>query len=685
MASQNLTWSEWILQGSGWTTRYTASATITVTRATGSDTATVDISATMKTTSGDSNSQGWDCVIGVGGQDQTFNIAGSGTHYQNSQYTKTATYTVNVGAEAGTLTGDVRFHIKGFAGYTGEYSPVQSYSLAYGSKGNSTISSVSKTSVTFGESFNVVINRNASSFREEVGIYYGTNFGEYTTLSGKDASSSTTRSVSIPVSLGEGRGTGFTFKVALKTFDGNTQVGSTYVDSTERSVSFGSSNLSYASNWSSAYFGKSSTITITRPTSYIKETVQLIWNDDTSHPVEIRGYSSGSSTSISYTVPRSSCPVNATTRTCTLRVISYNRSTQVGTRDAVNQTVSIKSDDTSFNPSIGSVTTTVTNTISALGNVAIVGTSKVYAQLPIGSVSTKDGATVSATKIVFPDSKTKTGGNATISETSNAIDRTTYTTTFEVTDSRGLKATKTQSVSAQNIASPTFTTLNVYRGNSVGEPDDTGTYIYALAVPNVAPIVVGGTNVNTAAISATVDGGSSISVTAGTLTQLSSSASSEVSHTVVVTIVDLVHSTSVTKTVSSESVSFNIRNGGRGVGIGKYSTADEVIDIAYPIHTDGDVVFKNVQGTLPVGSSYSIDNRGKGLTTYYITYHSKSGGTNSDYHAGVVVLYEDEIISENGFVGLTTGISGGTFNISLTAGDKELVYRVFENNLGDCL
>lgn len=683
MASSNfLEWSEWRLQGSGWSCTYDAEATVSVSRAIGSDTASVSIEATMWSISGDSNSQGWDCIIEVGGTTQTFNISSAAGHTQNRRYTASATYTVNVGPDSGTLTGNVRFRIKGFPGLSGEYSPYQQYSVDYDSKGNSTIVSVSETTVNFNQEFTVTINRASSSFREEIGICYGTNYGEYSAISLKDSSSSTTRTVAIPVSLGNGRGAGFTFKVALKTFDGNTQVGSAYIDNTERTVSFGINNISYAGNWNNAFFGKTSTIELGRPTSFLKDTIQIIWNDDTSNPVTIK--SANTDTTISYAIPRSSCPTNATVRLCTLRVISYNGTTQVGIRDSINQGIRIKSDDTSFNPSIGTVTTTISNTISQLGNVAIVGTSKVTAQLPIGNVTTKDGATVTSTKITFPDGKTKTGGNETISETSNAINNTTYTTVFEVTDSRGITVTKSQSVSAQNVASPSFTTLNVYRSDSEGAPDDTGEYIYAYAIPNVAQIVVGGSNVNTATISATVDGGSPISITAGELTQLSSSASADVSHTVIVSVSDLVHTTNVTKTISSESVSINVRNGGSGIGIGKYPSEDNSVAVAYDLYTEGNIIYKNVQGTIPVGSSYSIDNRGKGLSTYYITYYSDASGVDSDHHAGRVILYEDEIIAEDGFVGLTTGISGGTFNFSLTSGDKVLVYRIFENSLGDC-
>ena len=81
------TWDQWTLYSNPigqWSSKYTASADVTVSRSYGSSTATLSITATMTTQTGDSNTLGWKCWIEVGGTWQSFDIAPSGVHYQNT-------------------------------------------------------------------------------------------------------------------------------------------------------------------------------------------------------------------------------------------------------------------------------------------------------------------------------------------------------------------------------------------------------------------------------------------------------------------------------------------------------------------------------------------------------------------------------------------------------------------------
>lgn len=695
--SQTLQFSEWILYSKpvgSWSNRYTASATVTVSRATGSSTATVTIDTRMVTSSGDDGTvTGWYCTANIGGTDYRFQCGVAGPHYAGTAaatQTASQTYNISVGGAAGTLTGSIKFEIApyGERGNNGGYSPSLDWSIAYDSVGESTISSISKSSVSFGESFDVVVSRPVSEYRESIIIRYGTNYGESTVLSAYNASGSqnTTRTVSIPISLGSGRGTSFNFKISIKTYNGSTQVGSENIDSTVRTVSF-SNNQRSTATWSNYYFGNTSTVTITRPASYFRETVKLIWSNGTEQTIRAYNASGSDSTTATYLIPYNACPTNATTRTGSIQIISYNGTTQIGNAwSSSNYTVAIKSGDNHYRPSIGSVTTTISNTISALGSQAVVGTSKVYAQLPIGNVSVPEGGSVSSTKITFPDGKTKSGGNATISETSNVINSATYTTTFEVTDSRGLTVTKTQSINAITVADPTFSSLEVYRANSSGVRDDTGSYIYAIAVPSYQAKI--GSVDNSCSIAMSVNGGASISVTAGTLTRIYSDADTTTAYTVSASVSDLVHTTTVVRTVSAEAVSFNIKNEGDGIGIGKYASHTNAIDIAYDILTDGNVVYKNYQNVVNAGTSASIDNGGKGLSIYYVTYcglNSNDEVVSGTSNAGMIVLFEGTQIMKNGFDGLTTSISGTTFSFSFSSGSNKLMYRVFENNLGGCI
>lgn len=691
--SQSLTWQQWTLYSKpvgSWSNTYIASATVTVNRATGSDTASVTLNTTMKTNSGDDATvTGWYCITTINGVDYKYQCGTAGPHYQGSEaatQTTSHTFDVPVGGSAGTLTGSTKLSIAPYdeRGNNGSYSPALDWSLAYDSKGESEVSSLSKTSVNFAESFNVVVSRPVSSYRESIILKYGSNYSEsYTLSSYSDSSaSSTTRSVSIPISLGSGRGTQFNYKIAVKTYNGSTQVGSEKVFGTVCTVSFSSAQRSTAT-MTTPYFGNTATITISRPATYFRETVQFVWSNNTT--VTLRNYnSSGSdSTTVTYTIPYNTCPPSAVTRICWIKVTTYNGSTQIGVTESSNYTVTIKSGDTHYAPSIGSVTNTVVNTISGLGTQAVIGTSKVSAQLPIGNVTTKENASVTATEIKFSDGKTKTGGNATISETSNTIDRASYVTTFKVTDSRGLTATKTATVSAINVTSPSFSSLDVYRANSSGQRDDTGTYIYARAVPSYQQTIGSVTNVCT--IQMSVNGGSAVTVPASTLTRIYDSADTTQAYTVSAVVSDLIHSSTTVRTVGAESVSFNIKNDGDGIGIGKYSVHSNAIDLAYDIYTDANVIHKNYQNTVAAGGTASIDNSGKGLTTYYIVYcglNSSDQPVSGTDSAGVIIMYEGQQIMKEGFTGLTTSISGTTFNFGFSSGSNKLKYRVFENSLG---
>lgn len=168
------TWDQWTLYSNPigqWSSKYTASADVTVSRSYGSSTATLSITATMETQTGDSNTLGWKCWIEVGGTWQSFDIAPSGVHYQNTSKTASQTYTVSVGDSAGTLTGGIKFQICGFTGNTGEYSETKTYSLAYGSKGPTELTSV--TNRYYGSAATFTLSRKANNMRESITMVNG--------------------------------------------------------------------------------------------------------------------------------------------------------------------------------------------------------------------------------------------------------------------------------------------------------------------------------------------------------------------------------------------------------------------------------------------------------------------------------------------------------------------------------
>lgn len=224
-------WDEWKLYGPNysWSTWYVADATITVTRNTGSDNATVQVDVSMKTTSGDNSLGPWQCVISIsgatsGGGEKTFDISNAGLHIKNTVYTASQTYTVSVGALVGTLSGQIKMHLDGYPGNQGEYSPVQNWSLTYDTKG--TPSELSSWSNNYwGKESTITINRAITSFREDVLLLWtsGDTVTETVTIRSHTASGSdsTTVKYTIPYASCPYNAKTRTAKIQIKTYSSN--------------------------------------------------------------------------------------------------------------------------------------------------------------------------------------------------------------------------------------------------------------------------------------------------------------------------------------------------------------------------------------------------------------------------------------------------------------------------------
>lgn len=231
MSTQTWTksWSEWKLYGPGygWSTWYIASATITVTRNIGSDTATVQVDTSMTTTSGDNSLGPWQCVVSIngatsGGGEKTFDISAAGLHVKNTAYTKSQTYTVGVGVSSGTLSGTIRFHEDGYPGYQGEYSPSESWSLTYENKG--TPSQATWSNYYWGKSSTITIQRTVPDFQEAVYLVWSNDTSNPVPVRSTPGSA-TTISYTIPYNKCPTNAKTLTAKLRIVTYNGGTQVG----------------------------------------------------------------------------------------------------------------------------------------------------------------------------------------------------------------------------------------------------------------------------------------------------------------------------------------------------------------------------------------------------------------------------------------------------------------------------
>lgn len=187
----------------------------------------------------------------------------------------------------------------------------------------------------------------------------------------------------------------------------------------------------------------------------------------------------GVGTSYSWTVPDLASKIpNATSGTVSIRCITYNGSTQIGTK-TVSMTAKVPS---SVVPTISSLT--VEEAVASLASqftAYIQGKSKVKATITAAGAKGSTIKTYSSTL----DSKTYTGA----SWTSGVLTSSgSFTLTAKVTDSRGRTATKTATVTVVEYTTPKVTAFTAYRSDESGNAVDDGTYVtvnYKYTVPTL--------------------------------------------------------------------------------------------------------------------------------------------------------------------------------------------------------
>lgn len=218
----------WALSGSGWSINYTATVTISVTRAYGSDIATVKAVGSMTTPvgNGDGNAA-WKFWIKIGNSSYTKTIS-SGYHAPGRTDSFTYTWDISVGANSGTLSGKVDFQAydnnNGFGSWAGE----QSWSQDYGNKGASTIASATNVSLnTSGTATSTVtFTSYSSSFNYDVWAKIGSTTTSTVNVSGvNNATKTATLTFGTAFINAISSGTSANATVYLKTKSNSTQIG----------------------------------------------------------------------------------------------------------------------------------------------------------------------------------------------------------------------------------------------------------------------------------------------------------------------------------------------------------------------------------------------------------------------------------------------------------------------------
>ena len=478
MSVWNQSWDEWRLWGPGygWSTRYTATCKITVTRSIGDDTASVKVETSITTPSGDNSLGDWQCIPTIngatsGGGEKNIVVASAGYHAANSTHSATQTFTVGVGVSAGTLSGTVKFRIGGYPGYQGEFSEEKSWSLSYDSKGTPSQAS-----------------------------------------------------------------------------------------------------------WSGYYWGKESTVTIQRTVPAFRESVYLVWSDNTT--ITLRTYTQTDTTTVKYTIPYNSCPTNAKTRVAKIRVVTYNGNTQIGSWDSSNCTVGLLTGDTTYLPTLANnpVCEAYNDVVASLGtDTAVAQYSKINVKAAKADVSCKYSATISSRVVTFSN-----GSSASADQTdhvSSLIQAAgTISWTYTVTDSRGYTVTRSGTYTVINSSAPSITNVTVYRGDSGGTAQEGGAYIYATATATCESL----NGHNSVTLEGKVDSGAYQSMTNAARKTLKSDASANTQYVVTLKATDLLRATTQTIRVPSSDCPFDIPEDKHAVGIGMEAQAsDDTMYVGY--------------------------------------------------------------------------------------------------------
>jgi len=332
----------------------------------------------------------------------------------------------------------------------------------------------------------------------------------------------------------------------------------------------------------SATLGSTSvTVTITRADSSLTHKVYYKFGSNSTTVSS----SAGTSASFTPAIGLSSQVPNATSGTATVYVETYSGSTKIGT---VGKTMTFNV-PSSVKPTIGSFTASVVADGAATSYGYVQGKSK--CQLKINSPSGSYGSTIKSYKI--------TGNGGTWTTQSTTTGRLTGSGSIKftatVTDSRGRTSdAKTVTISVQAYSAPSISAFSAARCNSSGTSTSSGTYAKVSATYSYTSL--GGKNTVSSKIEYATSGTSSWTnagavSSGGSATVGGGAISVENSYQIRLTISDKFTSTSKIVYINPQFVLLNFKEGGKGIGIGKYATTDNRLEIGMRTDINNNIVF----------------------------------------------------------------------------------------------
>jgi hypothetical protein len=276
-----------------------------------------------------------------------------------------------------------------------------------------------------------------------------------------------------------------------------------------------------------------------------------------------------------------------TTVSVTLTLITYNGSAEVG---RTTKTVSMAIPE-SVKPTMTELTCSPNNTGTGAAGISkyVQNMSKLsYTMTAKGA----QGSTISKyrLRIVFDRGGEieKTGASGATAALSLYGYATAYAT---VTDSRGRTSDAvTERIYVWSHGKPKISGFESYRVDGSGDPDESGDDIRIYVASAEPSGTVGGSN--RVSVRYSVRSNSSGAVVASGLltpgTPLVSGRNRTVAYTVTVTATDtLGEATNRSTIVPSETVTLNLKKGGKGAAFGKYAAKDNLLDVAWDMNVAG--------------------------------------------------------------------------------------------------
>ena len=358
--------------------------------------------------------------------------------------------------------------------------------------------------------------------------------------------------------------------------------------------------------------------------------------------------SSSATTSASFTpdVSYSSQYPNSTRAACTVRVTTYNGSTQIGDAITVGCWLDVP---TTVIPTCSNITFTRTdNGVPSSWGVYVKGYSKVTASISGTGIH---GSTI---KGYYISGAGKTSNNNTL--TSDVLSSTgTYTFEATVTDSRNRTSSKkTNSITVYDYWNPSVT-LTAYRCDSSGKASNTGTCLRVKAVFNYAS-VNGKNSITSKKI--TCNGKTLTSFNSGTeYTMNDVNLATTQAYTATCTVTDgMGKSATFNVSIPTSSIPFMLRDDETGACFGGYSTKTNTLESFWPLYVHGDISSN--------GSKVSLDGHTHDYAPASHThdYLSKSGGTVSwltvagvlQPAGGQYIHYANGVSGQGGYVKIAT-------------------------------